>query len=79
MDGQWEDKWLTIPEKIGKYTKNYFTYEDGCMCMFNDWLSSLAPICPDNYNYFSFWLKGGNWTVKEHWEVKLFGDGTIEV
>ena len=44
----------------GKYTIIYFLYlEDfGCVCMLNDWFSSIDDICADNHNYFQFNLKG---------------------
>ena len=43
----------------------------------NDWISSNDEICPDNYNYFRFKLKGKG--RSEKWEVYLYGDKTIKV
>ena len=44
----------------GKYTIYYFQYQEdvGCVCMLNDWFSSIFVICPDNYNYFPVQVGG---------------------
>ena len=45
--------------------------------MLNYWFSSNDDICPDNYNYSRFQLKGKG--RSEKWEVYLYGDMTIKV
>merc|ERR1712136_380408 len=78
-DGAYDSFWYGVRAMTGKYTINYFQYQEdvGCVCMLNDWISSNDEICPDNYNYFRFKLKGKG--RSEKWEVYLYGDKTIKV
>ena len=43
----------------GKYTINYFQYQDvvRCVCMHID-ASAASTICADNHNFYQFKLKG---------------------
>jgi len=84
FDGLWEDYWASVTPMKGKYTMMYFKYisSSGCLCLFNDWISSSGQICPDNYNYFKFTLKGcTGWfnCAKETWEFYLYGDQTMKI
>ena len=45
------------------------------VCMLNYWFSSNVEICPDNYIFSWFKLKGK--CRSENWEVYLCGDMTI--
>jgi len=78
-DGAYDSVWDSVRPMTGKYTINYFQYQEdvGCVCMLNDWISSNDEICADNYNYFRFKLKGKG--RSEKWEVYLYGDKTIKV
>merc|ERR1719374_428293 len=78
-DGAYDSLWDSVKPMKGKYTINYFQYQEdvGCVCMLNDWISSNDEICPDNYNYFRFKLKGKG--RSEKWEVYLYGDKTIKI
>lgn len=83
LDGLWDSSWAGVKPMKGVYTVMYFKYikASGCLCMFNDWISSTGPLCASNYNYFRFTLKGGSWwkPKKETWEFKLYGDQTMEI
>merc|ERR1719374_538871 len=78
-DGAYDSVWDSVKPMTGKYTTNYFQYQEdvGCVCMLNDWISSNDEICPDNYNYFQFKLKGKG--RSEKWQIYLYGDQTMEV
>ena len=59
-DGAYDSLWDSVKPMKGKYTINYFQYQEdvGCVCVLNDWISSNDEICAENYNYFRFKLKG---------------------
>ena len=78
-DGAYDSLWDSVKPMTGKYTINYFQYQDdvGCVCMLNDWTSSNDEICADNYNYFWFKLKGKG--RSQMWEVYQYGDKTTKV
>ena len=78
-DGAYDSLWDSVKPMKGKYTINYFQYQEDveCVCVLNDWISSNDEICADNYNYFRFKLKGK--CRSEFWEVYLHGDQTIKV
>ena len=78
-DGAYDSLWDSVKPMKGKYTINYFQYQEdvGCVCVLNDRISSNDEICADNYNYFRFKLKGNG--RSEFWEVYLYGDQTIKV
>ena len=78
-DGAYDSLWDSVKPMTGKYTINYFQYQEdvGCVCMLNDRTSSNDEICPDNYNYFRFKLKGKG--RSETWEVCPYGDKTIKM
>ncbi len=58
----------------GLYGKFYFEYRDDTLFVLNDWsLRDDAPAEPDMYNLFQF-VCGG-----VQWEVRVFGNSTIEV
>jgi len=83
MDGLWEPFWAGVTPMKGRYTVMYFKYiaSSGCLCLFNDWIKSSDRICADNYNYFKFTLKGGNFWKRttEVWEFFLYGDNTMKI
>ena len=60
----------------GNFFFYYFQYLEfvGCVCMLNGWFSSYDDICPDNYIFSRFALKGK--CRSEKWEVYLCGDMT---
>ena len=78
-DGAYDSVWDSVKPMTGKYTIYYFLYQEfvGCVCMLSFGFSSNYEICPDNYNYSRFKLKGKCRSVK--WEVYLCGDMTIMV
>ena len=78
-DGAYDSVWDSVKPLIGKYTINYFQYQEdvGCVCMLNGWFSSNDVTCADNYIYSRFKLKDK--CRSEKWEVYLFGDKTIKV
>merc|ERR1712136_313693 len=78
-DGAYDSLWDSVKPMKGKYTINYFQYQEdvGCVCMLNDWISSNDEICADSCNFFQFKLKGKG--RSEKWEVYLYGDKTIKV
>ena len=51
-DGTYDSVWDSVRLMTGKYTVNYFQYQEdvGCVCMLNDWFSCYDEICADNYN-----------------------------
>ena len=77
--GAYDSVWDRVKPMTGKYFINYFQYQGvvGCFCMLNYWFSSNDDICPDNYNYSWFMLKGK--CRSEKWEFYLCGDKTIKV
>lgn len=82
LDGLWDDDWDGRPPIVGNFSISYFRYISklGCLCMFNDWVSSLQRICDDNYGFFQLTLRHGvgGWEdgVLETWEFYLFGDAS---
>ena len=78
-DGAYDSVWDSVKLMTGNYFFNYFQYQEfvGCVCMHNDWFSSIDDICADNHNYFQFKLKGK--CRSEKWELYLYGDMTIKV
>ena len=78
-DGAYDFVWDSVRLMTGKYTINYFQYQEdvGCVCMLNGWFSSNDDICADNYFFSRFKLKGK--CRSEKWEVYLYGDMTIKV
>ena len=78
-DGAYDSLWDSVKPMKGKYTINYFQYQEDveCVCVLNDWISSKDEICANNDNYFRFKLKGNG--RSEFWEVYLYGDQTIKV
>ena len=78
-DGAHDFVWDSVRPMTGKYTVNYFQYQEdvGCVCMLNGWFSSNDEICADNYIYSRFMLKDK--CRSEKWEVRQFGDKTIKV
>ena len=77
--GAYDSVWDSVRPMTGKFLINYFQYQEvvGCVCMLNYWVSSFDEICPDNYNYSRFKLKGK--CRSEKWEVYLYGDKIIKV
>ena len=78
-DGAYDSVWDSVRPLTGKYTINYFQFQEvvGCVCMLNYWFSSNDDICPDNYNSSRFQLKDK--CRSEKWEVYLYVDMTIQV
>ena len=58
--GAYDSLWDSVMPITGKYTIYYFQYQEdvGCVCMLNDWFSSILEICPDNYYYFPVQVGG---------------------
>ena len=57
-DDAYDSAWGSVMPTKGKYTINYFQYQDvvGCVCMLKDWISTCCVFCADNHNYFQFKL-----------------------
>ena len=58
--GAYDSVWDCVRPITGNYLLNYFHYQEvvGCICMLNDWFSSYDEICPHNFYYSRFKLKG---------------------
>ena len=69
--GAYDSVWYSVRPMTGNYFLKYFQYQEvvGCSCMLNYWFSSYDEICPDNFNYSRFKLKGK--CRSEKWEVYL--------
>ena len=59
-DDAYDSAWNSVKPMKGKYTIDYFQYQDdvGCVGMLNGWFCSIDDICADNHNYYQFKLKG---------------------
>ena len=78
-DGAYDSVWDSVKPMTGKYTINYFQYQEvvGCVCVLNGWFSSNDEICADYYIYSRFKLE--DMCRSENWEVFLYDGMSIYV
>ncbi len=84
VDGKFTDwtagkssyEWNDVVPAAGKYTYAYFDYDGEYLYILNDWhVNDVAALQADCYNHFKAWTGGGT----EQWDLKVYGDGHVEV
>jgi outer membrane protein assembly factor BamB len=84
VDGEFTDwvagkgsfEWHDVVPATGKYTYAYFDYDGEYLYILNDWhVNDVAALQSDCFNHFKAWTGGGT----EQWDLKVFGDGHVEV
>ena len=69
-------EWSGVTPAVGRFTNCYFDFDGTSLHILNDWIYNDAqPVSAHCFNQFDAWTGGGS----ERWQVKVFGDGRVQV